>query len=57
MLGKMIIEKEHKVWTKDICSFFTEQFLLGDPEATANLYCEFTYPYWAGCVICSLYLR
>ena len=31
--------------------------LLGDPEVTANLYCHFAYPYWEGCVICSIYLR
>jgi len=31
--------------------------ILGDPEVTANLYCNFTYPYWEGCVICSTYLR
>ena len=31
--------------------------ILGDPEVTANLYCNFAYPYWEGCVICSIYLR
>ena len=31
--------------------------VLGDPEVTANLYCNFSYPYWEGCVICSIYLR
>ena len=31
--------------------------ILGDPEATANLYCNSPYPYWEGCVICSIYLR
>ena len=31
--------------------------LLGDPEVTANLYCNFSLPYWEGCVICSIYLR
>ena len=30
---------------------------LGDPEVTANLYCNFAYPYREGCVICSIYLR
>ena len=30
--------------------------LLGDPEV-ANLYYNFAYPYWEGCVICSIYLR
>ena len=29
-------------------------FMLGDPEVTANLYCNFAYPYWEGCVICSI---
>ena len=29
----------------------------GDPEVTANLYCDFGYPYWEGCVICSTYSR
>ena len=27
--------------------------LLGDPEVTGNLYCNFVYLYWEGCVICS----
>ena len=31
--------------------------VLGDQEVTANLYCHFAYPYWEGCVICSIYLR
>ena len=31
--------------------------ILGDPEITANLYCNFAYLYWEGCVICSIYLR
>ena len=31
--------------------------VLGDPEVTANLYCDFAYLYWEGCVICSIYLR
>ena len=30
--------------------------VLGDPEITANLYCNFAYLYWEGCVICSIYL-
>ena len=33
----------------DICN------VLGDPVVTANLYCNFAYPYWEGCVICSIY--
>ena len=31
--------------------------VLGDQEVTANLYCHFAYPYWEGCVICSIHLR
>ena len=31
--------------------------VLGDPEVTANLYCNFAYLYWEGCVICSIHLR
>ena len=31
-------------------------YILGDPEVTANLYCNFPYPYWEGCVICSIYI-
>ena len=23
--------------------------VLGDPEVTANMYCNFAYPYWEGC--------
>ena len=30
--------------------------ILGDPEATANLYCNFSYPYLEGCVIWSIYI-
>ena len=30
--------------------------ILGDPEVTANLYCNFAYLYWESCVICSIYL-
>ena len=32
-------------------------YILGDLEVTANLYCNFVYLYWEGCVICSIYLR
>ena len=32
-------------------------YILGDPEVTANMCCNFAYPYWEGCVICSIYLR
>ena len=28
---------------------------MGDPEITANLYCNFSYLYWEGCVICSIF--
>ena len=31
--------------------------ILGAPEITANLYCNFVYLYWEGCVICSIFLR
>ena len=31
--------------------------VLGDPEVTANLYCDFAYPFMEGCGICSIYLR
>ena len=31
--------------------------VLSGPEVTANLYCNFAYLYWEGCVICSIYLR
>ena len=31
----------------------SEFYLLVDPEVTANLYLNFAYPYWEGCVICS----
>ena len=30
--------------------------VLGDPEITENLYCNFVYLYWEGCVKCSKYL-
>ena len=31
--------------------------VLGAPEITANLCCNFAYLYWEGCVICSIHLR
>ena len=31
--------------------------VLVDPVVTTNLYCNFAYPYWEGCVICNIYLR
>ena len=36
---------------------YVDKYLLGDPEVTVNLYCNFAYLYWEGCVICSIYLR
>ena len=41
-------------------NFWVTQYisiLLGNPEVTANLYCDFPYPYGEGCVICSIYSR
>ena len=35
----------------------TQIIILGDPEVTANLYCNFPCLYWKGCVIFSIYLR
>ena len=52
-----------------LCSVLTDRLLaadnrhnlqssiLGDAEVTANLYCNFAYPYWEGFMICSIYLR
>ena len=31
--------------------------ILGDPEVTANMCCNFAYLYWDGCIIFSIYLR
>ena len=36
---------------------YNQSDLLGDPEITANMYCNFMYLYWEGYVICSIYLR
>ena len=33
------------------------RLILGDTEVAANLYCNFTFMYWEGCKICSIYLR
>ena len=33
------------------------EYVLSDPEVTANLYCNFAYQYWESCVICSIFLR
>ena len=35
----------------------TQIIILGDPEVTVNLYCNFPCLYWKGCVIFSIYLR
>ena len=44
---------EHTVCPRSIDPFY----ILGYPEVTANLYCDFVCTYWEGCVICSIYLR
>ena len=38
-------------------SLWRDIIILGDPEVTANLYCNFAYLYLESCVICSIYLR
>ena len=40
-----------------ICDYNRTAIVLGDPEVTANLYCNFAFLYWKICVICSIYLR
>ena len=50
------------VWYEGLKVILNMPFLqvipvLGDPEVTTNLYCNFAYPYWEGSVICSIYLR
>ena len=37
--------------------FLHHAIILGDPEVTANLYCNFADLYREGCVIYSIYLR
>ena len=32
-------------------------YILGASHIAANLYCNYVYLYWEGCVICSIYLR
>ena len=38
-------------------AFMVGDIILGDPDVTANMYCNFAYPHWEGCVICSIYLQ
>ena len=50
------------VWYEGLKVILNMPFLqvipvLGDPEVTANLYCNFADLYWKGYVICSIYLR
>ena len=45
---------------KDGHDFLGMQYMgtiLGAPEITANLYCNFVHLYWEGYVICCIYLR
>ena len=46
-----------KIFSFEVESHFLKNnsLLLGDPEVTTNLYCNFAYLYWEGCVICSIY--
>ena len=46
-------EKERAVLTQ----FLATRNGLGNPEVTANLYCNFAYLYREGCVIFSIYFR
>ena len=48
-----------KITVMDFClrRKFYFNYIPGDPEVTANLYCNFSYPYLEGCVIFSIYLR
>ena len=39
-----------------MCASWISRHLLGDQEVTVNLYCNFAYLYWEGCVICSIYI-
>ena len=61
--GRMIcydicIKKMDKLGRISISSVFLfVVIILGDPEVTANLQCNFAYLYWEGCVNYSIYLR
>ena len=50
-------KEKYKKNTKYIYCMKYFIYTLGDPEVTANLYSNFAYPYWEGCVICTIYLR
>ena len=51
-----LMEKNNWECYSATCLFCSSSHLLGAPEVTANLYCNFAYLYWKGCVICSIYL-
>ena len=68
---KRIKTFEHQVHLKCFCkpclyfclsirtsliSMYVCMYVLGDPEVTPNLYCNFAYLYWEGCVICMVYI-
>ena len=59
-----IILASFHVYKWNVCKCLAKNYtehdqiiILGDPEVTANLCCNFVYLYWEGCVICSIYMR
>ena len=44
-----------KNWTAVVDVNKCLEKVLGDPEVTANLYCNFAYLYREGCVICNIF--
>ena len=46
----IFIVQKVSVYNQRISSYL----ILGDPKVTANLYCNFAYLYWIGCVIRSI---
>ena len=43
--------------SQSVSHIFEILHIVGDPEVTANLYCNFAHLYLEGYVICSIYLR
>ena len=52
----MILALMPEIWKRSM-KIGDAFYIVGDPEVTANLYSNFAYSYWEGCVIWSIYLR
>ena len=60
-VSRYIVSSTHNLGLRKLVTIYgtcrSDDNILDDPEVTANLYCNFAYLYWEGCVIRSIYLR